>query len=199
MSQDQESEGRQAATGEEQDANLAAPEERIAALEAELAKAKEDMLRALAEAQNVRRRAEKEAGEARIYAIERFARDLLPIADTLARALTAAPAEVRQAGDEAMRSLIEGVEMTERTLLEAFGRHQLRPVGAQGDRFDPNLHQAVAQIPSDLPAQHIAEVLQPGFVLGDRTLRPAMVVLSLGQGASSAPAANEGGGVNITV
>jgi molecular chaperone GrpE len=158
----------------------------VAALEAELAKARDEMLRALAEVENTRRRGERTAQEARAYAIDRFAADLLPVADTLARALSAAP---RDDVDEGFRNLLTGVELTERSMLDAFARHGLRRVGVKGDTFDPNLHQAVAQAPSDVPAGKIAEVMQPGYVLGDRTLRAAMVLVSTGP-ANAAPAAN---------
>jgi molecular chaperone GrpE len=154
----------------------------VAALEAELAKARDDMLRALAEVENTRRRAERQAAEARAYAIDRFANDLLPVADTLGRALAAAP---RDDVDEGFRNLLTGVELTERAMLDAFGRHGLKRVGAQGDMFDPNIHQAVAQAPSDQPAGVVLEVMQPGYVLGDRTLRAAMVLVSAGGGAQS--------------
>ncbi len=157
----------------------------LAALQAELAKARDDMLRALADAENTRRRAERQAADARLYAIDRFAADLLPVADTLTRALQAAP---RETSDEALRNLITGLELTERSLLDAFARHGLRRVGAKGDAFDPNLHQAVAQAPGDQPAGAIQEVMQPGYVLGDRTLRAAMVLVSAG--AAGAPPAH---------
>ena len=156
------------------------PEPDVAALEAELAKARDEMLRALAEVENTRRRAERTAQEARAYAIDRFAVDLLPVADTLGRALAAAP---RDDVDEGFRNLLTGVELTERAMLEAFGRHGLKRVGAKGDMFDPNIHQAVAQAPSDQPAGTVLEVMQPGYVLGDRTLRAAMVLVSAGGGA----------------
>jgi molecular chaperone GrpE len=155
----------------------------IAALEVELAKARDEMLRALAEVENTRRRAERTAQEARAYAIDRFAADLLSVADTLARALAAAP---RDDLDEGFRNLLTGVELTERAMLDAFARHGLRRVGAKGDPFDPNLHQAVAQAPSDQPAGRIADVMQPGYVLNDRTLRPAMVLVSLGPSTNAA-------------
>lgn len=157
----------------------------LAALQAELAKARDDMLRALADAENTRRRAERQAADARLYAIDRFAADLLPVADTLTRALQAAP---RETSDDALRNLITGLELTERSLLDAFARHGLRRVGAKGDAFDPNLHQAVAQAPGDQPAGAIQEVMQPGYVLGDRTLRAAMVLVSAG--AAGAPPAH---------
>lgn len=157
-----------------------APAPDVTALQAELEKARDAMLRALADAENTRRRAEKQAVEARVYAIDRFASDLLPVADTLSRALQAVPPEVREHPDDALRNLIAGLELTERSLIEAFARHGLKRVGARGDAFDPNLHQAVAQAPSDIPAGKISEVMQPGYVLGDRTIRAAMVLVSGG-------------------
>lgn len=160
-----------------------APAKDVAELEAELAKAREDVLRALADAENTRRRAERQAADARAYAIDRFAGDLLPVADTLTRALQAAP---RDAADEALRSLITGLEMTERSLLDTFARHGLKRVGVKGEAFDPNIHQAVAHAPSDQPAGTVAEVMQPGYVLGDRTLRAAMVLVSAGAASPAA-------------
>jgi molecular chaperone GrpE len=154
-----------------------------AALEAELAKARDEMLRALAEVENTRRRADRTVQEARIYAIDRFAADLLPVADSLSRALAAAP---RDDVDEGFRNLLTGVELTEKALLEAFARHGLKRVGAKGDAFNPNIHQAVAQAPGDTPAGTVLEVMQPGYVLGDRTVRAAMVLVSAGP-AGGAP------------
>ncbi len=167
--------------------NVASPDTTpdSAAFEAELAKVRDELLRALAEVENTRRRADRQAQEARVYAIDRFAAELLPVADTLARAIAAAP---REDTDEGFRNLLTGVELTERMLLEAFARHGLRRVGEKGEAFDPNLHQAVAQAPSDQPAGKIAEVMQPGYVLGERTLRAAMVMVSAG------PASASGGG-----
>lgn len=151
--------------------------------EAELTKARDELLRALAEVENTRRRAERQAQEARVYAIDRFASDLLPVADTLTRAINAAP---RESTDEGLRTLLAGLEMTERSLIEAFARHGLKRVGAKGEAFDPKVHQAVAQAPSAEPAGVVIEVMAPGYVLGDRTLRAAMVVVSGGP-AGGAP------------
>jgi molecular chaperone GrpE len=184
MSEQTNLEGQQQDTGAPPD---------VVALEAELAKARDEMLRALAEAENTRRRAERTAQEARAYAIDRFAADLLAVADTLGRALASAP---RDDLDEGFRNLLTGVELTERAMLDAFARHGLKRVGAKGEQFDPNLHQAVAQAPSDQPAGKVAEVMQPGYVLNDRTLRPAMVLVSLG---SSAGAQGESKNVDIKV
>lgn len=146
----------------------------------ELNQTQEHLLRALAEVENVRKRGERAVHEARIYAIERFARDLMAVSDNLQRAVQSAP----EAPEEPVRSLIEGVQLTEKSLAEIFARHGLRAIGARGDRFDPNLHQAVAQIPSESPAGSVAEVFQAGYVLGDRTVRAAMVAVSLGMAQS---------------
>ena len=140
------------------DADMTSPPEseaEVNPLEAELAKAKDDVLRALADAENTRRRAERQATEARAYAIDRFARDLLPVADTLGRALAAIPEHWRESADDASKNLLTGLELTERSLIEAFVRHGLKPVGAKGDTFDPNLHQAIAHIASDAPSGRV--------------------------------------------
>jgi molecular chaperone GrpE len=183
-------------------AQEASPEERIAVLEADVARLNDERLRALAELENTRRRGEKQAVEARAYAIDRFARDLLPVADTMARALSSVTAEVR-AADEAVRNLFEGVELTERALIDAFTRHGLKRIGEKGVKFDPNLHQAVAQIPADVPAGHVAEIMTPGYVLNDRTIRAALVAVSLGApGAKpeeAAPSQEAGATIDIKV
>lgn len=158
------------------------PQGEAISLEAELAKARDERLRALAEVENMRRRADRQAADARAYAIDRFASDLLAVADTLSRALAAAP---QDDADEGFRNLLTGVEMTEKAMLDAFARHGVRRVGAKGDAFDPKIHQAIAQIPSEHPANTIAEVMQPGYVLGDRTLRAAMVAVSSGNGGQA--------------
>ena len=149
---------------------------------AEIETLKDAGLRALAEGENIRRRAEKEKTDARLYAIDKFARDLVSVADNLGRAVTTAPEAFK--GDAAFDGYVTGVEMTERELQGAFERHGLQKIGAKGDKFDPTFHQAVAQIPSDLPAGEVAEVFQPGYTLGGRTLRAAMVAVSAGQVAS---------------
>lgn len=160
-----------------EEAAIAPADDRIAALEADVAKAKDEMLRALAEAENTRRRAERQAADARVYAIDRFANDLLPVADALTRAIEAAGGAT---GEDALKNLLDGVSLTERALLDAFSRHGLKRVGAKGEAFDTKIHEAVAQIPSEMPAGSVVEVFQPGYVLGDRTVRAAKVVLSLG-------------------
>lgn len=159
----------------------------LAALETELANARDAMLRAMADAENTRRRAERQTQEARIYAIDRFAGDLLPVADTLARALAAAP---RDTADEGLRNLLAGLEMTERAMMDAFARHGLKRVGAKGEAFDPSVHQAVTQAPSEQPAGTVLDVMQPGYVLGERTLRAAMVSVSTGAGGAQSVGAS---------
>ncbi|MEN0653359.1 MULTISPECIES: nucleotide exchange factor GrpE [Hyphobacterium] len=153
-------------------------EQAIDALQTELEDAREKMLRALADAQNTRRRAEKEIADTRKYAVSGFAGDLLAVADNLSRALDAVKAAELEGP---AKTLVEGVAMTERSLLSAFERHGVKKIDPQpGEAFDPNLHQATAQFPSEHAAGAIAAVLAPGYVLGDRTLRAAMVAVSSG-------------------
>jgi molecular chaperone GrpE len=157
----------------------ATPEVRLAAVEAELADSKDRLLRALAETENVRRRLQRERDDAQKYAVGTFAKDLLSVVDNLHRALDAMPeAEVK---DERIRSLRDGVAATERELLAAFERHGLKRIDPKGERFDHNFHQAIfeAERP-DLPAGTVVEVLQSGYLLHDRLLRPAMVGVSKG-------------------
>jgi molecular chaperone GrpE len=163
----------------------------IIGLTEELEAAREDKMRALADAQNTRRRAEREAKEAREYAVNRFAEDLLTVADSLSRALDAANRD--EMGD-AGQKLVDGVALTERSLISAFERHGVKKVDPQpGDAFDPHLHQATAQFPSEHESGSIAVVMAPGYVIGNRTLRAAMVAVSTGP-ADGADAANDGDG-----
>ncbi len=158
------------------DEDLAAlpPQARVAALEAELAEYKDRLLRALAEAENTRRRTQRERDDAAKYAISGFARDLLSAADNLRRALDSLPEA--EASDERTRSLLAGVAATERELLSVFERNGIRRIDPQGEPFDHNFHQAIFEAErADRPPGTIVEVLQPGYVLHDRLLRPAMV------------------------
>ncbi|HUH84118.1 MAG TPA: nucleotide exchange factor GrpE [Stellaceae bacterium] len=147
-------------------------EQRVALLEAELAEAKDRLLRALAETENVRRRAERERSDASKYGAGAFAKDLLNVADNLRRALDSVP---KGEGGEPMRGLLEGVAATERELLAAFERHGIRRVDPSGERFDHNLHQAMFEVESGQTPGTIVQVLQPGYVMHDRLLRPALV------------------------
>jgi len=163
-----------AANNNVEDAAPLSPEERVAALEAELADYKDRLLRALAETENTRRRAQREREDASKYAITGFAKDLLSTADNLHRALESLPeAEIT---DERTRSLLSGVAATERELLSVFERHGIRRIDPQGERFDHNFHQAIFEAEhAARPAGTIVEVLQPGYVRQGRLLRPAMV------------------------
>ena len=161
-------------------------DERLAGLEAELADFKDRLLRALAECENVRRRAQREREDTLKYAAAGFARDLLSTADNLRRALDSVPQE--EAGDERLKSLLTGVAATERELLSVFERYGIRRIDPKGERFDHNYHQAVFEAENTgQPAGTIVEVLQPGYVLHDRLLRPAMVGVAKG-GPSPEPA-----------
>jgi molecular chaperone GrpE len=156
-------------------------DERVRLLEAELADAKDRVLRALADTENLRRRAEREREQEKRYAAANFARDLLNVADNLRRALDSMPAE--RAQDELTRTLLAGVAATERELLGVFERNGLQRIEPQpGERFDHNVHQAMFEIENTgLPAGSIARVLQPGYVMHERLLRPAMVGVAKGE------------------
>ena len=149
--------------------------DRLAALEAELADTKDKLLRALAETENVRRRAQREREDAARYGTANLARDMAGVADNLRRALDSAPDESAQ--DQMTRNLLAGVAATERELLAALERHGVRKVAPQpGERFDHNFHEAMFEVEgTGRPAGTIVQVLQPGYVLHDRLLRPAMV------------------------
>jgi molecular chaperone GrpE len=172
-------------TGPEEATEGETPEARIAALEAEVAEQKDRALRALAEAENTRRRAERDRADAQKYAVSGFARDLLGAADNLRRALDSLPAT--EAKDDKTRSLLEGVAATERELLAAFERNGLKRIDPKGEKFDHNFHQAIFEAENTgQPAGTVVEVLQPGYVLHDRLLRPAMV--GVAKGAAGNPA-----------
>ncbi len=148
--------------------------ERIAALEAELATAKQDILYAHADTQNVRRRLEKELTDTRAYAATNFARDILSVADNLSRALAAIPAELRE--DEKFKGLVVGLEATGRELEAVFGRNGISKVESVGQPLDPNKHQAMMEVPSaDAAPGTILVEMQAGYMIKDRLLRPAMV------------------------
>ncbi len=158
-------------------------------VEDELASVKDQVLRLAAELENTRRRAARDKTDAARYAIATFARDLLSVADNFERALSAAPEAGGEASPDAVGNLITGLRMTDKELHTVLERHGVKRIDPKGEKFDPNLHQAVAQMPSDAPAGHVAEVAQTGFMIGDRVLRAAMVVVSTGGG----PAAEQNG------
>jgi molecular chaperone GrpE len=164
------------------------PEEgSVEALTREVAEARDKVLRTLAEMENLRRRTTKEVADARSYGIASFARDVLDIADNLQRALDAVPAEAREAADPGLKALIEGVELTERSLLSTLEKNGVKKFDPSGERFDPNFQQAMYEVPdSSAPAGTVTQVVQAGYMIGDRILRPALVGVSKG-GAKPAP------------
>lgn len=150
-------------------------------LMAENEELKDARLRAAAEMENLRRRTARDVHDARNYAIANFARDMLSVSDNLKRALEAIPQEARDAGDAGFKALIEGVEMTERAMLAALERHGVKKLDPDGERFDPNFHQAMFEVPrEDVASNTVVQVVQTGYVIGERVLRPAMVGVSKG-------------------
>jgi molecular chaperone GrpE len=156
---------------------------------AEAEAANERLLRALAEMENLRRRTQREVADARVYGIAAFARDVLGAADNMTRALATVSADVRAAADPAIRALIEGIELTERDLLNVLDKHGIKRIEPQGERFDPHFHQAMFEVDdSSVAPGTVVRVMQPGYTIGERILRPAMVAVAKG-GAKGAPAA----------
>ena len=159
------------------------------ALAKEAAEARDKMLRTLAEMENLRKRTSREVADARTYGITGFARDVLDIADNLQRALDALPAEARDAADPGLKALIEGVELTERSLLNTLEKNGVKKFDPSGGKFDPNFQQAMFEVPDpSVPAGTVVQVVQSGFMIGDRVLRPALVAVSKGGAKATAPA-----------
>jgi molecular chaperone GrpE len=172
-----------ASTGDNQSAS---PDPAVVQAQQEVAETKDRLLRALAEMENLRRRTEREVLDARTYGVTGLARDLIGVVDDLRRALDAAD-ESAAIVDGPAKALCEGVEMIERQLLKVLEKHNIRVFDPQGARFDPNLHQALFEVPdADIPAGSVVQVIQPGFKIGERVLRPAMVGVSKG-GPRTAP------------
>ena len=153
----------------------------IEALNAENSQLKDRILRTLAEMENLRRRTEREVADAKVYGVTSFARDMLTVVDNLARALEHLPTEARAAADPQIQSVIEGVELTARDLEAVLGRHGVKKLDPKGQKFDPHVHQAIFEAPDEsLPAGAVSQVVQSGWTIGDRVLRPAMVGVSKG-------------------
>ncbi|CUA92825.1 nucleotide exchange factor GrpE [Pannonibacter indicus] len=186
-------------TPEAENEAAAAPEagttvDPIEALQAENAELKDRALRVMAEMENLRRRTEKEIKDTRLYAVTGFARDILTVSDNLRRALDALPADARESADAGLTALIEGVEMTERELLNQLDKHGVKKLDPAGQKFDPNFHQAMFEVPNtEVPNNTVVQVVQAGYVIGDRVLRPALVGVSKG-GPKEAPQAGQTGG-----
>jgi molecular chaperone GrpE len=156
-----------------------------AALAAEL---KDRLLRTLAEMENLRKRTEREVTDARLYGAASFARDMLGVADNMRRALDAVSPELRASAEAGVKALIDGVELTERELIKALEKNGVRQFSPRGEKFDPNVHQAMFEVPNpSVPAGSVVEVVAPGYMIGERVLRPAMVGVSKG-GPKTAPA-----------
>jgi molecular chaperone GrpE len=168
------------------DVEKPSPEARIAELEAEVAKFKDQALRALAEQENVRRRAQRDREDALKFAIANFAKDLVTVSDNLRRAIDSVPEG--QAKDELLKGLLSGVSATERELLGAFEKHGVRKLDPQGEKFDHNFHQAIFELENTgKPAGTVVQVLQAGYTLHDRLLREAMVGVAKGPVAEAVP------------
>lgn len=182
-----------AAAGDSVEASApAAAADPTEALAREAADLKDRLLRALAEMENLRRRTEKEVAHERTYGIAKFARDVLNVADNMRRALDAIGPELRQSADAGIKALIEGVELTERELLNALDKHGVKKLEPLGSKFDPNLHQAMYEVPDpSVPPGTVAQVVQAGYTIGDRVLRPALVAVA--KGAKPAPANDNAG------
>jgi molecular chaperone GrpE len=145
----------------------------------EAAEFKDKLLRTLAEMENLRKRTGREVVDARLYSVAGFAREVLAVADNMHRALEAIGPELREHADAKVKALIEGVELTERELLKALEKHGVKKFSPLAEKFDPNVHQAMFELESeDVPPGHVAQVIQAGYMIGDRVLRPAMVAVA---------------------
>jgi molecular chaperone GrpE len=162
--------------GQEQDVEQT---NELETLKAEAADLRDRLLRALADGENTRRRAERDRIDASQYAVTRFARDMLAIADNFSRALAACPPDLREAADPQVKAVIDGVEATERQLLTTLENYGVKVIDTTDGKFNPNFHQAVAEVPGDGRAPgSIVHVIQTGYTIGDRLLRPAMVTVA---------------------
>jgi molecular chaperone GrpE len=171
----------------QEDAQAQTPDA-LGALEAERDELKDRVLRTLAEMENLRRRTEREIADAKAYAVTSFARDLLGTADNLRRALESVPETARAETESALKALVEGVELTERDLLKTLERHGVRKIEPQGEKFDPNLHQAMFEAPDESVAKGlVSKVVQTGYKIGERVLRPALVGVSAGAPKPTTP------------
>jgi molecular chaperone GrpE len=171
------------------------PRDETAALRAEVAELKDRLLRALADAENTRRRAERDKQDASQYAVTKFARDMLLVADNFNRALQSCPPEIRAEAAPQLKAVLDGVEATERQLLGILERHGVKTIETENARFDPHLHQAIAEVPAEgRPAGSIVNVVQTGYVIADRLLRPAMVTIARAEPTTPPPESKTGDG-----
>jgi molecular chaperone GrpE len=165
-------------------------EDVVDALVKESAEHKDRWLRTLAEMENMRRRTEREVADARAYGITNFARDIVGVADNMQRALQALDDELREKADAGVKALLDGLELTERELLKVLEKHGVQKIEPAGQKFDPNFHQAMFEVPDEtVPSGTVAQVVQPGYIIADRVLRPALVAVSKGGPKAAADAA----------
>ena len=160
-------------------------------LDRELADMKDRLLRTLAEMENLRKRTEREVADARTYGVTTFARDILTVADNMHRAMAALDGELRATADAGLKNLLDGVELTERELLNVLEKHGVKKIEPQGQKFDPNRHQAMYEIDdASVPSGTVVQVVQAGYTIGERVLRPALVAVSKGgpKAAAATPA-----------
>jgi len=177
------------------EAPATAPPDPAAESAREAADLKDRLLRSLAEMENLRRRTDRQVDDARVYGIANFARDTLGVADNMRRALDAVTPELRESADTAVKALVEGVELTERELLKVLEKHGVKKLEPLGTKFDPNLHQAMYEVPDpSVPAGTVAQVVQAGYTIGDRVLRPALVAVTKGGPKAAAAPANDNAG-----
>lgn len=170
------------------DAGGAAPKPSTS-LDRELAEYKDRLLRTLADMENMRKRTEREVADARVYGISAFARDILGVADNMHRAMQALDDELRAKADDQVKALLDGVELTERELMNALEKHGVKRLDPLKQKFDPNRHQAMFEVEdASVPSGTVVQVMQAGYLIGERVLRPALVAVSKG-GAKAAPAA----------
>jgi len=157
--------------------------------EALAAELRDKLLRTLAEMENLRKRTEREVADSRLYSVASFARDMLVVADNMRRALETVAPELRAGAQSGAKALIDGVELTERELIKALEKNGVRQFTPHGEKFDPNRHQAMFEVPDvKVPAGSVVQVVQPGYMIGERVLRPALVGVSKG-GPKVAPTA----------
>jgi molecular chaperone GrpE len=186
-----------AAPTQPSDAESAKIAELVETLARESAEHKDKLLRTLAEMENLRRRTEREVADSRTYAIASFARDILAVADNMERALKALDDELRANADAGVKALLDGVELTERELLKVLEKHGVKKFEPAGEKFDPNLHQAMYEVADPTrPAGTVAQVVQAGYLIGERVLRPALVAIAKGgpkAAAADAPANDNAG------
>jgi len=166
----------------------AAEADPVEALAKENAELKDRLLRLAAEMENLRKRMAREIDDTRAYAITKFARDMLTATDSLSRAMLVLPAETRDTADGPLKSLIDGIELTEREMQRLLAVHGVKPIEAEGQKFDPHKHQAMFEVPDPTrPEGTVVQVVQAGYAIGDRVLRPAMVGVAKGGGPAPVP------------